>query len=133
MRLHHAYHTVPADGAAALRQFYGELLGLPEIPKASILADSPLIWFAVGEDHLHFCLNKDWERGHIDHHIALYVEDVEPVLARLRAAGLEIYDKEPFHDYGYTRHYVYDPFGRQVEMISPLEAEHAAPSGSARA
>jgi catechol 2,3-dioxygenase-like lactoylglutathione lyase family enzyme len=120
MRLHHAYHTVPADGAAALRHFYGDLLGLQEIPKADILAEMPLIWFAVGDDHLHFCLNEAWERGHVDHHIALLIEDPEPVLARLRAAGVEIHDKDPFRDYGYTRCYVYDPFGRQVEVISPL-------------
>ena len=125
MRLHHAYHTVPADGAGALRHFYGDLLGLPEIPKASILKDSPLIWFQVGDDHLHFCLDATWERGHDDHHIALEVEDPEPLLARLRAAGLEIHAKDPFDDYGYTRCYVYDPFGRQVEMISPFIPAHA--------
>jgi catechol 2,3-dioxygenase-like lactoylglutathione lyase family enzyme len=122
MRLHHAYHTVPADGAGALRHFYGDLLGLKEIPKASILSELPLIWFEVGETHLHFCLDSSWERGHVDHHIALYVEAPESIVARLRGEGLEVHEKPSFTDYGYARCYVYDPFGRQVELISPLEA-----------
>ena len=120
MRLHHSYHTIPATGADPLRHFYGDLLGLPEIPKARILTDVPVIWFGVGEDHLHFRLDDTWERGHIDHHIALLIEDLPPVLDRLQKAGLEIHQKEDFDDYRYKRYYVIDPFGRQVEMITPL-------------
>ena len=122
MRLHHSYNTIPTSGAAELRHFYSELLGLQEIPVARILAGRPLIWFQVGDDHLHFCLDDTWERGHPDHHIALLMEDLTPVLDRLRGAGLEVHENLAFDDYGYTRYYVFDPFGRQVEMITPIHA-----------
>lgn len=125
MRLHHAYHTIPASGAADLRHFYSDLLGLKEIPKARVLADRALIWFEVGEDHLHFCLDDTWEKGHGDHHVALLFEEIDPVLARLRGEGLEVFQNSSFDDYGYKRFYTYDPFGRQVEMITPLHAEAA--------
>jgi catechol 2,3-dioxygenase-like lactoylglutathione lyase family enzyme len=120
MRLHHCFHTIPTSGAADLRHFYSDLMGLPEIPKARILEGMPLIWFGVGDDHLHFCLDDSWERGHDTHHIALLIEDLPPVLDRLRGAGLEIHQKDDFDDYRYKRYYVIDPFGRQVEMITPL-------------
>jgi catechol 2,3-dioxygenase-like lactoylglutathione lyase family enzyme len=119
MRLHHAYFTIPSDGADALRHFYGDLLGLPEIPKAEILT-MPLIWFAVGDDHLHFCLDDTWDVGHPDHHLALLFEDLDPVLDRLRGEGYEIGQLPSFEDYGYKRFYVRDPWGHRVEMITPL-------------
>jgi catechol 2,3-dioxygenase-like lactoylglutathione lyase family enzyme len=120
MRLHHAYFTIPSDGADVLRHFYGDLLGLPEIPKAEVLAAMPLIWFAVGDDHLHFCLDDTWDVGHKDHHVALLFDDLDPVLERLRSAGHEISQAPTFQDYGYTRFYVRDPWNRRVEMITPL-------------
>jgi catechol 2,3-dioxygenase-like lactoylglutathione lyase family enzyme len=120
MRLHHAFHTVPVAGAPELRHFYADLLGLVEIPRADVLADMPLIWFKVGEDHLHFRLDDGWERGRRDHHIAIMFDDLTPVLQRLRDDGYEINQLPSFQDYGYKRYYVYDPFGRQVEMITSL-------------
>ncbi|MGH2411506.1 MAG: VOC family protein [Chloroflexota bacterium] len=122
MRLHHAFHTIPAARVGELRHFYGDLLGLQEIPKSSALRDLDVVWFAVGEDHLHFGLDDSWDRGHPAHHIALWFEDVRPVLERLRAAGLEVSELASFPDYRYRRFYTDDPFGRRVEMVTPLEA-----------
>ncbi len=122
MRIHHTFHTVPSARAGELRHFYGELLGLPEISKSSVLTDRELVWFQVGEDHLHFGLDDTWERGHSSHHIALWFEDLRPVLERLRAAGYQINQLPSFPDYKYRRFYVQDPFDRQVEMVTPLEA-----------
>ena len=120
MRLHHVFHSIPVSRAAELRHFYGGLLGLPEIPTANVLAGMPLIWFAVGEDHLHFRLDDSFERGHPDHHIAILFDDLPSVVTRLRGDGYEINELPSFEDYGYRRLYVHDPFGRQVEMITAL-------------
>ncbi|HXT34598.1 MAG TPA: VOC family protein [Chloroflexota bacterium] len=121
MRLHHVFHTVPAARVGELRHFYSELLGLPEIAKSSALRDMDVVWFAVGDDHLHFGLDDSWDRGHPAHHIALWYEDVRPVLDRLRAAGLEVNELASFPDYRYRRLYTDDPFGRRVELVTPLE------------
>jgi catechol 2,3-dioxygenase-like lactoylglutathione lyase family enzyme len=120
MRLHHVFHTVPVAGVPRLRHFYSDLLGLPEIPKAAALAEQPLVWFQVGEDHLHFRLDDTWERGRPDHHIAILFDDLTPVLERLSDEGYQINQLQSFEDYKYKRYYVIDPFGRQVEMITGL-------------
>lgn len=122
MRLHHVYHSVPVSGLPALRRFYTDLLGLPEIPKAAALGDAPLIWFQVGEDHLHFRLDDAWERGRPDHHVAIMFDDLTPVLQRLEAGGYDVQQAPSFEDYGYKRYYVTDPFGRRVELLTKLSA-----------
>jgi catechol 2,3-dioxygenase-like lactoylglutathione lyase family enzyme len=121
MRLHHAYQTVPVAGLAQLRHFYAGLLGLPEIPKAAALGDAPLIWFKVGEDHLHFRLDDSWERGRPDHHLAFVFDDLTPVLQRLKADGYDVQQEPSFEDYGYQRYYVTDPFGRRLELMTGLQ------------
>jgi catechol 2,3-dioxygenase-like lactoylglutathione lyase family enzyme len=120
MQLHHVFKSVPVSGAAQLRHFYTDLLGLAEIPTASILAGRPLIWFQVGASHLHFMLDDTWEQDRRDHHIAIEFDDLQAVTGRLEAEGFEINELPSFTDYGYRRLYVYDPFGRQVEMITKL-------------
>ena len=125
MRLHHTFHTIPSSGAADLRHFYGDLLGLPEIPPARELEGMPLIWFQVGDSHLHFRLDDAWERGHEAHHVALHSDDLGPMFERLRAEGIAIVPNVGFQEYGYRRFYVHDPFGRQVELIEPLTARQS--------
>jgi catechol 2,3-dioxygenase-like lactoylglutathione lyase family enzyme len=122
VRLHHVFHTVPSDRVRELRTFYSDVLGLPEIAKSTALGDMNVIWFAVGEDHLHFGVDDNWDRGHPGHHIALWFEDLRPVLARLREAGYEITRLDDFPDYRYRRLYTNDPFGRRIEMVTPLDA-----------
>ena len=122
MRLHHTFHTIPFDRVGELRQFYSGVLGLPEIPKSVALGDMNVVWFGVGEDHLHFGIDDTWELGHAAHHIAIWFEDLRPVLARLNEAGYEINRLDDFPDYKYRRLYTNDPFGRRIEMVTSLDA-----------
>jgi len=122
VRLHHVFHTVPSDRVRELRTFYSDVLGLPEIAKSTALGEMNVVWFAVGEDHLHFGIDDNWDRGHPAHHIALWFEDLRPVLARLQEAGYEIARLDDFPDYRYRRLYTNDPFGRRIEMVTPLDA-----------
>ena len=65
------------ESKAHLRAFYGELLGLREVPPPSALAHLDLVWFAAGDGlELHFF------RGEADptaaRHFCLDIEDLEP-------------------------------------------------------
>jgi catechol 2,3-dioxygenase-like lactoylglutathione lyase family enzyme len=46
--LHHVQISCPAGAEDDLRAFYGDLLGLPEIPKPPVLAVRGGVWFRVG-------------------------------------------------------------------------------------
>jgi catechol 2,3-dioxygenase-like lactoylglutathione lyase family enzyme len=52
-------------------------------------------------------------------HPALLVHDLAELVARLRAAGVELADDEPLE--GYDRVYAYDPFGNRLELLEPRE------------
>ena len=52
-RLDHVQVAAPAGGEGAARAFYGELLGLPELPKPERLRARGGVWFAVGDQQLH--------------------------------------------------------------------------------
>ena len=47
--LQHVSSPFPDGGEAALRAFYGDVLGLREPPTPSILGHMELVWFAAGD------------------------------------------------------------------------------------
>ena len=54
-RLQHVSSPFADGGQRALRAFYGDLLGMREIPTPSTLGHLELVWFSAGEGaELHF-------------------------------------------------------------------------------
>ncbi len=51
--LHHVQVSCPAGTEAAVRAFYGELLGLVEVPKPAGLAQRGGVWFRGAGYELH--------------------------------------------------------------------------------
>ena len=114
-RLQHVSSPFPDGGQAALRAFYGELLGLREIPTPSTLAHLELVWFSAGDGvELHFF------RGTVDasaaRHFCLDIEDLDETRRRLRDAGREPYDDTPIPNR--PRFFCRDPAGNLVEFTS---------------
>ena len=118
MRLRRLQHVSSpfADGDQdALRAFYGQVLGLQEIPTPSTLGHLELVWFAAGDGvELHFF------RGSVDaaaaRHFCLDIEDLEEARQRLQAAGHEPYDDTPIPNR--PRFFCRDPAGNLVEFTS---------------
>jgi len=113
-RIDHVQVAAPAGGEGAARAFYGELLGLPEVPKPERLRARGGVWFAVGEQQLHVGIEGSFAPAR-KAHPALAVPragDLSALAAKLEAAGREVAWDGP-------RFYVEDPFGNRVEVLAP--------------
>jgi catechol 2,3-dioxygenase-like lactoylglutathione lyase family enzyme len=112
----HVQLAMPAGGEDDARAFYDALLGIPEQPKPPHLAARGGCWFESANVKLHLGVETDFRPAR-KAHPALLVDDLESLVARLRAAGVEVVDDEPLE--GYVRVYAYDPFGNRLELLEP--------------
>ena len=111
----HVQLAMPAGGEQLARRFYGELLGLAEIPKPLNLAARGGAWFQCGSLQLHLGVESEF-RPAKKAHPALLVSDLANLLKSLTAAGFEVsYDTEPVH--GFDRAFTSDPFGNRIELL----------------
>jgi len=116
---HHVSLTISDLDAA--RQFYGELLGLPEIvrPEMGIRGT----WYQAGSVQLHLIeppgeMDAPKAEGNgspIANHIAFEVEDYGATKACLEEAGLEVLGLGDVAGQMFVR----DPHGNTVEFIQP--------------
>jgi GNAT superfamily N-acetyltransferase len=87
-RIDHVQVAAPAGGEGAARAFYGDLLGLPELPKPERLRARGGVWFAVGEQQLHVGIEESFAAAR-KAHPALAVPragDLSALAAKLEAA-----------------------------------------------
>lgn len=112
--LDHVQIPIPAGGEDAVRRFYGGLLGLTEVPKPAALMVLGGCWFAGNGVALHFGIEEEF-RPRLRAHVALLVDDLEGLRARLDAAGVTtIDDNRPI---GVRRFYTTDPLGNRLELV----------------
>ena len=116
MQLDHVQIAIPDGGEQKARYFFGELLGLPEIPKPPQLSKNGC-WFKIGDRQLHLGGEPDF-RPSRKAHIALAVDDLSALRDRLSAANFEIHDDVSVD--GRCRFFGYDPFGNRIEFIEPV-------------
>src|SRR5512146_1236217 len=98
------------------RAFYRDLLGIPEVPKPPHLAKRGGAWFERGALKIHLGVEADFRPAR-KAHPALLVDDLDALVARLKASGVKVIDDEPLE--GYARVYVTDPFGNRIELMEP--------------
>jgi GNAT superfamily N-acetyltransferase len=113
-RIDHVQVAAPAGGEGAARAFYGDLLGLPELPKPECLRARGGVWFAVGDQQLHVGIEESFAPAR-KAHPALAVPragDLSALAAKLEAAGRAVTWDGP-------RFYVEDPFGNRLELLAP--------------
>ena len=113
MRLSHVNLTIPRGSEDAARRFYGDLLGLPEIPKPEPLRARGGVWFDAGGLDLHLSAVDDHGGPDAQRHVGLESNDVAGTRARLEAAGVEI---DPGRPAPWERFFVRDPFGNRLEI-----------------
>lgn len=124
LHLDHVQIAMPAGEEAAARRFYGELLGLPEIPKPPALLENGGCWFAAGQLQLHLGVAREFTPAR-KAHPALLVPDLDALLERLAAAGAPITPDARVP--GVRRAYVADPFGNRLELIQDGQGFSQAP------
>lgn len=115
--VHHVQLSMPAGAEPRLRAFYGDLLGMAEVPKPAALAGRGGVWFRSGGAELHLGV-EDGFRPARKAHPGLLVDDLDGLAERLAAAGHEVGRDDLLP--GHRRCYVHDPCGNRLELLEPL-------------
>ena len=110
----HVQIAMPKGSEDRARAFYGDVLGMKEIPKPQALAGRGGCWFAAGAAQVHLGAEEDF-RPAKKAHPALLVEGLDEILAKCRAAGLP--SKPDAEIAGRRRVHVFDPFGNRLELM----------------
>ena len=113
--LHHVNVTVPAELEEATKHFYGEVLGLKQVPKPAAARQNGA-WYQIGDNQLHLSVEDEQAGPLSSRHICFNVSSLTETEARFRDAGCEIIpDPRPIP--GTDRFYVRDPGGNQLEIV----------------
>ena len=110
----HVQLAMPQGSEDRARSFYGDVLGMKEIPKPEVLAGRGGCWFASGSAQVHLGVEENF-RPAKKAHPALVVERLDEILSRCQAAGLP--SKPEAEIDGRRRVHVFDPFGNRLELI----------------
>ncbi len=114
----HVLVTAPRGAEDEARRFYGSLLGLPELPKPATLAGRGGVWFQLGDRQLHIGMEDAPNNAASRRHIALLVQGLDELRARLENHGVATEDDALLP--GYRRFYARDPFGNRTEFLEPV-------------
>jgi len=110
----HVQLAIPVGGEARARKFYGEALGLSEVPKPAHLLKRGGCWFETGTLKIHLGADPDFRPAR-KAHAALLVDGLDTLVATLETEGYPVRRAEPLA--GRQRVYVDDPFGNRIELI----------------
>ena len=113
--LDHVQLAMPPGGEDIARQFYGQILGLREVPKPSPLASRGGCWFEGDAVRLHLGVEAEFVPAR-KAHPGLIVVGLDALVARLAqelGTAVRWSDEIP----GTRRCHVHDPFGNRIELI----------------
>jgi ubiquinone/menaquinone biosynthesis C-methylase UbiE/catechol 2,3-dioxygenase-like lactoylglutathione lyase family enzyme len=116
----HVQVAAPRAEEARARWFYGDVLGLSEMPKPDALARRGGAWYRCGDLALHVGLDDEFQPAR-KAHPAFLVDDLDLIRARLEAEGLTVHEDVPIP--GYRRFEVRDPFGNRLEFMQRVSDE----------
>jgi catechol 2,3-dioxygenase-like lactoylglutathione lyase family enzyme len=114
--LDHVQVAAPAGSEEDARRFYGELLGMTELPKPESLRARGGVWFACGGHQLHVGIPDPFAPATKAHPaLAIWLNDLDPLAQRLEAAGCGVRwdDEIP----GTRRFFTADPWGNRIELV----------------
>lgn len=110
------------------RWFYGEVLGLREIPKPKTF-DFVALWYDLGQGHTLHLLQKDRPDTPSPRHFCLRVTDARTARDHFARHGVPTAETTLIP--GADRFFVSDPDGNRVEILQWLEPYDPAVSGAA--
>jgi hypothetical protein len=110
----HVQLAIPPGGEPTARAFYGEVLGLVELPRPEAMRGRGGLWFQAGPVQIHLGVEPDM-RPSLKAHPALVVTELDAWLARLAAAGCRWQGADEIP--GTRRGHTWDPFGNRIELI----------------
>ncbi|WP_018350689.1 hypothetical protein [Longispora albida] len=120
MTLHHVQIACPAGSEEALREYFGGLLGMVEIPKPPALAARGGAWFAFPADPgnavLHIGVEADFRPAR-KAHPAFTWSDLDGLAGRLAGAGYEVVWADA-SETGNRRFHSFDCHGNRIEFVA---------------
>ncbi|MFI9273622.1 glyoxalase [Kitasatospora sp. NPDC052896] len=114
--LHHVQLAVPPGAEPQCREFWGEVLGMTELPKPPVLAARGGCWFRGGGLEVHLGVEADFVPAR-KAHPGILVRGLRELAARLEGHGHPVRwdDEFPGHD----RFYAFDKLGNRLEFLEP--------------
>jgi catechol 2,3-dioxygenase-like lactoylglutathione lyase family enzyme len=117
VKLDHVQLAGPPGCEDRARAFYGDVLGLAELPKPEPMRASGGVWFKLAAGELHVGIEDPFAPAR-KAHPALRVDpsELDSFAERLQAAGalVDWDDRYP----GVRRFYTADPFGNRIEILA---------------
>jgi catechol 2,3-dioxygenase-like lactoylglutathione lyase family enzyme len=113
----HIQIAAPKDCEEKARMFYGDLLGLKEIPKPENLQGRGGCWFQYGPHEIHVGVQNDFVPA-TKAHPGLLVSNLASLKEDLEEKGIAIKEDTPIK--GRNRIFVSDPFGNRIEFLEFL-------------
>jgi len=110
----HVQLALPRGAEEKARRFFRDLLGMTEIAKPPGLAKRGGCWFASGNVQIHLGVEDEF-RAAKKAHPALRCADYDGLVARLRAAAVDVQDDNSIPEM--RRCHISDPFGNRIELI----------------
>jgi catechol 2,3-dioxygenase-like lactoylglutathione lyase family enzyme len=111
--LQHVSSPFPDGKSDEIRAFYGDVLGLREVPPPSTLARMGLLWFSAGPGlELHFFPGPTDPSS--QRHFCLDIDDLDETRQRLTDSGAAPYDDTPIPNR--PRFFCSDPVGNLIEF-----------------
>jgi catechol 2,3-dioxygenase-like lactoylglutathione lyase family enzyme len=114
----HVQLAAPAGCEAEARRFFGELLGLRELPKPSALALQGGLWFQCGTQQLHIGIEEDFRAAKKAHPAFRLTDEVSwgALKVRLQTAGVATREGREIGDL--ARFFADDPWGNRLEFVA---------------
>lgn len=110
----HIQIAAPPQSEEKAREFYGNLLGMEEIPKPENLQARGGCWFKCGVQEVHIGVQADFMPAK-KAHPGFTVHALEQLKSRLEKAGYKISEEPPIA--GRVRFFTHDPFGNRIEFL----------------
>jgi catechol 2,3-dioxygenase-like lactoylglutathione lyase family enzyme len=125
--LDHVQVAAPRGSEAQARAFYGEALGLPEVPKPADMAKRGGCWFQCGGQQVHVGVEDGFTPAKKAHPALRLADEASytALVAQLEARGVAMkHDREM--EPRVRRCFVDDPWGNRVELLVAVNAQGLA-------
>lgn len=110
----HIQIAAPPESEDKARKFYGELLGMEEIPKPENLKGRGGCWFLCGSQEVHIGIQQDFMPAK-KAHPGFTVNALEQLKLRFEEANYPFSEELPIE--GRSRFFTHDPFGNRIEFL----------------
>jgi catechol 2,3-dioxygenase-like lactoylglutathione lyase family enzyme len=122
----HVQLAAPAGCEAEARRFFGELLGLRELPKPAALALRGGLWFQCGaQQQLHIGIDANFHAAKKAHPAFRMTDEasLEALKVRLETAGVATREDRQISDS--ARFFADDPWGNRLEFVAARREDDA--------